>query len=469
MSNITDTEMSGIVLCNVLTNERYANKVLPELSIDFFTDETEKSILKTLMSLYIKYSKVPSTKELVATMKECTNVHGLDKNIITDVLGDSLVIQNQDWLIDQTERFIKRRRTMIAFEQTFSDYEGGDVDVDSFYKQFQDAAAFSFNDSIGHSLVQDSHLRWELYTKKENKYPFYIKMLDLITQGGMEAGTLNCVLAGTNAGKSLFMGDIAAKTALNGGTVLVISLEMAEIKLTERIECNLMDVPINELRKMERVDFLHKQSKYLEQIQLKGGDIIFKQFPTKQAHAGHFKNLLTECKNKLGYDFDLVVIDYLNICDRVRGSKNTTSYEEVKGIAEELRALAIEFNLPILTATQTNRDGQNATDLSLSNVSESHGLSATVDFFIALIGTEEWDEQKKIQIKQLKSRYGDVSYYTKFYVGRDKKYMRMFDLADNAQNTVPENKISTDKFSGKSNNKEITKVDVNTFDLSSLG
>lgn len=459
--SIADVEMSSIILSNTVKNEFYANKVISDLSVEFFTDDTEKSILNTILTLHQKYNKIPTRDEIISTMKECSNVHNLDRNVINDVLGESLLINSNEWLIDQTERFIKRRRTMIAFEKTFAEYEKGDVDVDSFYTVFQQAASFSFDTSIGHSLVDDASIRYDLYSRKEAKFPFYISMLDEVTDGGMEAGTLNVALAGTNAGKSLFKGDVAAKTAMHGGKVLVITLEMAEIKLTERIECNLMNVPISKLKRLDKAEFHIKQKKYLDTLRLNGGDIHFKQFPTRGAHAGDFKNLLIEYKNKLGIDFDLVVIDYLNICTTIHQNKNMNTYSEVKTIAEELRALAIMFNLPILTSTQTNRAGQDATDLSLDNVSESAGLAHTADFFIALIGTDEWDLQKKLQIKQLKSRYGNKNRYNKFFIGRDIDYMRLFDLDEAINNTLDENR----------NSKPETIISDNSsiFDITTLG
>ncbi len=466
--NISDTEMSSIVLSNVVKNKVYASKVINDLDVEFFQDPTEKSLFNTITTLYYQYNTVPTVDEIVATMKETSNVHNLDKNVITDVLGNNLSVENQDWLVQYTERFIKRKRTLLAFERTFAEFETNDLPVDTFYKEFQNASSFSFNDNIGHSLVRDASSRFAEYNKKEAKQRFYIDMLDYVTGGGMDKeGTLNVALAGTNAGKSLFKGDIASKSAMNGDKVLVISLEMAEIKLTERIECNLMNVPISEFRDLPEDEFNLKQSAYLEEMRLKGGDIMFKQFPTRGAHAGDFRNLLIDYKNKLDIDFDLVVIDYLNICAPMNGKKNDNSYAEIKTIAEELRALAIEFKLPILTSTQTNRAGQDATDLSLDNVSESAGLAHTADFFIALIGTDEWDEQNKLQIKQLKSRYGNKNFYNKFFVGRDLKYMRLFNLDISINNQITENKSKSSE-SVSHDLPESTTVDVGIFDISVL-
>lgn len=441
--NIADTEMSTIILSEIIKNDHFANKVIPELRLDFFVCGTERVIAQTLIEHQIKFGSVPTIQEVVATIKENHNVNGLDRNVITDVFRGGIDIQSQDWLINQTERFIRRRRTSIAFEETFGQFEEGSMEVDGFYMIFQEAASFSFNTSVGMSLVGDANGRYEVYTEKVRKTKFYIAMLDMVTGGGMEDGTLNCILAGTNTGKSLLMGYIAAEAAKAGLKVLVISLEMAEIKLIERIEAHLMDVPIKDFKKQPREEYYLKQGRYIDAMKLHGGDIIFRQYPTRTAHAGHFKNLIIECKNKLGYTFDLVVIDYLNICATQTGSRDSNSYTEVKTIAEELRAMAVEFSLPILTATQTNRSGQDAADLTLDNVSESHGLSATVDFFIALITTEEWEAQGKVQLKQLKSRYGDKGWYNKFFVGVDKKYMRFYDLPEETQNTIVANRSIT--------------------------
>jgi len=446
MQNVADVDLSQIILSNILKNETYANKVIPELSIDFFVNETEKLIAQTIIKLYTQYSTIPSVKELVADMRSNNNVHNLSKTIINEILGTGIIIENQKWLIDQTERFIKRQRTSLVFMKTFEEYEHGNVDVTEFSKQFQEAAAFTFDNNVGMSLINDASARYDLYTKKHVKIPFGLKWLDKVTYGGMEDGTLNLVLAGINAGKSLFMGDIAAKCASRGGKVLVISLEMAEIKLIERIESNLMDVPIGNIRKMSKAEYMIAQKNYINEINVKGGDIIFKQYPTKAANVNHFRNLLIECKNKLRYDFDLVVIDYLNICGCSSTNRNMNSYSEVKAIAEELRALAIEFSFPILSASQVNKDAQSNTHINLEDIAESIGLAATADFVMTLVATETMIEQNQVKIGQVKSRYGDKSYNTNFMLGLDRKYMRLYDIDDELSSSEETEEITSQEF-----------------------
>jgi len=428
MSEIADIDLSQIILSNIFKNKHFADKVINYLDINFFENDTEHAIADTLITHYTKYNQVPTVQELVSTMRENTDVHNLSKLVINDVLGTGIEVSNTDWLINQTERFIKRKRTLKAFESTFADFENN-VDVSQFYTKFQQAAAFSFNSDVGHSLVHDARIRYDLYTKKVSKFPFGIKILDEVTYGGMDSdGTLNVILAPTNSGKSLFLGDVAANGAMRGAKVLVITLEMAEIKISERVESNLMDVPISHIRKMTKAEYHLKQKKYLDKMKIAGGDLIIKQYPTKCGCANDFKNFIIECKNKLDYDFNLVIIDYLNICKTNENVKNQNSYAEIKSIAEQLRALAIEFNFPILTATQSNREAQGKSSIGLENVSESHGLSATADFIISLVVTETMAENNQCQIEQLKSRYNDKNNKPRFMLGMDRKYMRLFDI-----------------------------------------
>jgi len=452
MSDIADIDLSQIILSNIFKNKHFANKVINYLDISFFENDTEHAIADTLITHYNKYNQVPTVQELVATMRENKDVHNLSKTVINDVLGSGIEITNTDWLISQTENFIKRKRTLKVFETTFAEFENNE-NVDHFYTKFQQAAAFSFNSDVGHSLVHDAGIRYDIYTKKVLKFPFGIKILDEVTYGGVDTdGTLNVVVAPTNSGKSLLLGDIAAKGAMRGHKVLIISLEMTEIKISERIESNLMDIPINQIRKMTNAEYHIKQKIYLDKLKISGGDIIIKQYPTKCGSAIDFKNFIIECKNKLDYDFDLVVIDYLNICKTNESVKNQNSYAEIKSIAEQLRALAIEFQLPILTATQSNREAQGKASIGLENVSESHGLSATADFVVSLVVTETMAEQNQCQIEQLKSRYGDKNIKPRFMLGMDRKYMRIYD-------------IDTEVSDIKETDQEITDQ---SFDLSAL-
>lgn len=442
-SKIADSEMSSILLCNIIKNGHYASKIMPYLDENYFSDNTERMITKTLIDFYNKYSNVPSSNEIVAHMKENNWVRDLDKNIVNDVLGDGYIITSQEWLVENTERFIRRRRVSLAFESTYGDFEAGES-VDDFANVFQEAISFQFDNSVGHSLVTDADTRYDLYTSDEDRVSLQLEMLDLITSGGVPMGTLNCFLAGTGVGKSMIMCSMAAMMGMAGKKILYISLEMAELRLAERLECNLMDVPLKDMKNMSREAFSAKQQAYIEQLKSCGGDVFFKQYPTSSAHAGHFRNLLIEYKNKLGITFDCIFIDYLNICSTARGTAGDNSYTKVKNIAEELRALAIEFEVPIITATQTNRGGQSTTSLDFEDVSESHGLAATLDLLIGLVSTEEWEEVGKMMCIQIKNRYGDTNFFKKFMVGVDRKKMRFYNLKMEATNEVNQGKSTVD-------------------------
>lgn len=446
---LSDTEMSGIVLANIVHNEWYATKVLPYIDPEYFeTNGTEKAIAEVVLSHYKDFSVIPAVKEVVVGLRNLDYVNQLDINIVDSILGDkSYLVSSNEWLVRETEKFVKRKKISLTFADTYNDFENGEIGED-FSHKFQQASSFQFDNSVGHGLVADAHTRYEMYTSVEVKHKFYIEMLDKISNGGMENGTLNVFLAGTGVGKSLVMGDIAAKAAFNGSKVLVISLEMAEVKLAERVEANLMDVPVLSMKNMPEGEFNMKQEIYINKLKKSGGEVYFKQYPTKSAHAGHFRNLLIEYKNKLGIEFDLIVIDYLNICASQTAPKGSNSYTEVKSVAEELRALAIEFQLPIISATQTNKAGQDATDLTLDNVSESHGLSVTVDMLIGIVSHEDWEKVGQILFVQLKNRYGALDYYRKFMVGITRAKMQLYNLKieasdqlnkDNAIQTVETN------------------------------
>lgn len=439
---IADAEMSSIVLANTVRNDHFAQKIIPYLDVNFFANDTESAICKVIVEYHAQYSKAPSPKETVVMLKDLPNVNALDKNVVNDVLGkDSYMVESQEWLEAYTEKFIRRRRVSLAFEQTYGDFEEGG-DVDSYANVFQEAIAFHFDNSVGHDLVEDCHLRFDMYTSDEDRKSLYLEMLDLITNGGVPSGTLNCFLAGTGVGKSLIMCDIAAKAALDGNKVLYISLEMAELRLAERLEANLMDVELSQMKKLSKSEFTVKQQHYIAKMKAKGGTCVFKQYPTSSAHAGHFRNLLIEAKNKKGIEFDYIFIDYLNICATARGNASDNSYTKIKNIAEELRALAVEFDVPIITATQTNRGGQNATELNFEDVSESHGLAATLDLLVGLISTEEWEAVNKLMLTQIKNRYGDTNYYKKFMVGIERGKMRLYDLAKEASDGVNKSQIA---------------------------
>lgn len=438
MSNIHECDMGQIVLYTTVHSPHYASKVIPYLSANYFTDQTEFAIAETVIEFYQKYHKAPNAKEVVVEMKERKDVNSLDRNVIQDVLQSGAYnVTDQEWLIKNTEKYIRRRRVSLAFEKTYGDFEKGE-DFDDIANVFQDALTFSFDSSIGHSFIKDAAERWEYYTSDTERVSLMLNMMDKVTGGGVGRGTLNCYLAGTGTGKSLVMCDQAAKMAMAGYKVLYISLEMAEKKLAMRIDANLMDVDIGKIKYLSQEEYNTKMQEAIKKMSVRGGDIVFKQYPTSSAHAGHFHNLLVEARNK-GIEFDIIFVDYINICASNRSRASDNSYTRVKNTAEELRALAVMWDIPIITATQTNKDGQTSSDLDFGDVSESHGLSATLDFLWGLIATEEMQAMGRMMIRQIKSRYGDVNYFKRFPIGVERSKMRLFNLKEseaNAANTT---------------------------------
>lgn len=469
--DITDVDMGRLVLTSAIHNKHYASKVVPFLEAGYFADETESAIAETIVDFFSKYSKTPSNEEVVVEMRERPDINRLDRNVLRDTLkGDAYSATDTDWLIEKTEKFIRRRRVSAAFEATYSRFDNGD-DIEDASHIFQQAMAFTFDSSLGHSYVMDSETRYEYYTCTDNKKSLMIAMMDKVTSGGVGRGTLNCYLAGTGVGKSLVMCDQAAKAAMAGSKVLYISLEMAEMRLAERIDANLMDVDIGKLKHMTEEEYNNKMRVAVQKMSLSGGDIIFKQYPTSSAHAGHFRALLIEAKNK-GIEFDYVFIDYLNICASMRGKSGDNSYTLIKCIAEELRALAVEFDIPIITATQTNRTGQNATDLDFEDVSESHGLAATVDMLFGLIASEEMQAMGRMMVRQIKNRYGDKNYFKRFPVGVERSKMRLYDLREEASVAMSSTEAAKANPNAKSAISEMQgkdKPQSNKLDFSVLG
>lgn len=426
---LTDIDMGQLVLSQVVHNKHYASKVVPYLEASYFTDKTEAAIAETIINYQSKYSKTPNNQEIVVEMKMRPDVNKMDQNVLHNVLGSNgYQATDQEWLIKNSEKFIRRRRVSNAFAQTYGDFDSG-KDIDDIAMVFQEALSFSFDGSIGRSYVRDSDERWGMYTAADARISTMIAMIDRITNGGICKGTLNCFLAGTGVGKSLMMCDMAAKMAKSGLKVLYISNEMAEIKIEERIDANLLDIDVSSLRTIPKDVYEDKMRKVVQEMSMVGGDIITKQYPTSTAHSGHFHTLLVEAKNA-GIEFDIVFIDYLNICASKRSNASDSSYTKIKNIAEELRALAIIWDLPIITATQTNRGGQNSTDLDFEDVSESHGLAATLDLFLGLIASEEMQEMGRIMVRQIKNRYGDTNFYKRFPIGVERSKMRIYNVRE---------------------------------------
>jgi archaellum biogenesis ATPase FlaH len=420
------------ILRELTRNDQYFRKVLPFLKEDYFADRDTKIIFRMVSDYLDKYNSMPTRGALEIILDAKTNVEPeVMKQCIQnlDKMFDDSKSPDLEWLVDHTEKFCKDKAIYNAILESIHIIDGKskDKDVGSLPKMLSDALAVSFDTHIGHDYIEDYGKRYEFYHRVENKIPFDIEQFNTITNGGVPRKTLNIIMAGTGVGKSLFMCHHASACLTQNLDVLYITCEMAEERIAERIDANLMDLPMEDLKKLP-ADLYNKK---MQQIRKKyTGRLIIKEYPTATANANHFRALLNDLKMKKNFQPDIIFIDYLNICASARLKMNASvnSYTFVKAIAEELRGLAVEFEVPIFSATQVNRGGFNNTDVGLENTSESFGLPATADLMFALISTEELEEQGQVMVKQLKNRYNDVSRSKKFVVGIDRSKMKLLDV-----------------------------------------
>jgi replicative DNA helicase len=429
------------ILSNLIHDEHYCRKVIPFLKREYFGDRKESIIVKQIIDFFNKYNK-PLTPEILAI--EVSNVSGVtDKEVgecgdYIKTLTKSEV--NQDWLLESTEKFCKDRAVYLAIMGSIKIFEGKDPlhNQDAIPSLLSDALAVSFDSHIGHDYLEDFENRYEFYHRVEEKIPFDLEMFNKITKGGLSRKTLNIALAGTGVGKSLFMCHVGAACLQQGNNVLYITMEMAEERIAERIDANLLNLTMDELKVIDKDIFEGRIDKLKKKTQ---GKLIVKEYPTASAHAGHFRALLEELKLKREFVPDIVFIDYLNICSsqRMKAGANVNSYTFVKAIAEELRGLAVEYNVPIVSATQTTRSGFANSDPGLEDTSESFGLPATADFMFALVSSEELENLNQIIVKQLKNRYNDPNYYKRFVVGIDRSKMKLYDVEASAQEGLADN------------------------------
>jgi replicative DNA helicase len=428
------------ILSNLIHNEEYCRKVVPFLKTEYFQDRKEAVIAGELIRFFNEYNK-PASPEILAI--EVGNRKDLNDKEIPEfeVYINELTSKetNVDWLLGETEKFCKDKAVYNAILHSIKIIDGGDKlhTKDSLPSILSDALAVSFDNHVGHDYIQDYNERYDFYHRVEEKIPFDLDLFNKITKGGLSKKTLNVVLAGTGVGKSLFMCHVAASSLMQGKNVLYITMEMAEERIAERIDANLMNIGMDELKIIDRELYQKRFNKVSTKTQ---GQLIIKEYPTAGAHAGHFKGLLEELKTKKKFIPDMVIIDYLNICSssRMKQGANVNSYTYIKSIAEELRGLAVEYAVPILSATQTTRSGFSNTDVELTDTSESFGLPATVDFMFALISSEELEGLGQLLVKQLKNRYGDPSYYKKFVVGVDRSKMKLYNVESSAQENISE-------------------------------
>ena len=421
------------ILRNLIYNEQYYRKVVPFIKADYFQEYHEKIVFEEIADFAAKYDKVPTKEVLTINLQsrgDLTEETFKDSVQGINSLSDDWV--DYDWLCDATEKWCQDRAIYLALMQSIKIADGGETKFTkgAIPSILQDALAVSFDEHIGHDYIEQSSDRYEFYHRKEEKIPFDLEKFNFITKGGLPNKTLNIALAGTGVGKSLFMCHMAGSALTQGYNVLYITCEMAEEKIAERIDANLLNVSVKDIMELPEVLFNSKVNEISRKTQ---GKLIIKEYPTASAHAGHFKALLSDLKLKKDFTPDLIFVDYLNICASVRyKGAVVNSYTYVKAIAEELRGLAVESNVPIISATQTTRSGYGNSDPDLTDTSESFGLPATADFMFALISTEELEQQGRILVKQLKNRYNDPTASRKFILGIDRSKMRLYDVADDS-------------------------------------
>ena len=424
------------ILKNLIYNEEYSRKVIPFIKPEYFELRSEKILFEEISNFIVKYGSSITLEALTIETENRTDLTEVEVKEIREMNLTESVVENQ-WLIDSTEKWCRDRAIYLALMESIHIADGNDEkkNRDAIPSILSDALSVSFDNHIGHDYLNDYEERYESYHRKEDKIPFDLELFDKITKGGIPNKTLNIALAGTGVGKSLFMCHVASSVLLQGKNVLYITLEMAEEKIAERIDANLLNVPIQDITELPQMMFENKVTSLAKKTQ---GTLIIKEYPTASAHSGHFKALLNELALKKSFKPDIIFIDYLNICasSRYRGNSTVNSYSYIKAIAEELRGLAVEANLPIISATQTTRSGYGSSDVDLTDTSESFGLPATADLMFALISTEELEGLNQIMVKQLKNRYNDPTIYKRFVVGIDRAKMRLYDCEQSAQNDI---------------------------------
>ena len=432
------SKVENLVIKNLLLDEEYVRKAMPFIKAEYFSELLEKNLYNVINKYFTEYSALPTKEALEIEVGQLGNIsdeqHRQTIQYIRDIDDEK---SEYDWILDTTEKWCKERAIYLALMESIKIAEGNDEKraTGAIPSILSDALAVSFDNHIGHDYLQDYEERYEFYHQTEEKIPFDLEIFNRITKGGLPNKTLNIALAGTGVGKSLFMCHVASSVLLQSKNVLYITLEMAEEKIAERIDANLLSVDIQQLDQLPKMMFDSKVQKIAKKTQ---GQLIIKEYPTASASVGHFRALLNDLALKKSFKPDIIFIDYLNICASSRYSKlgNVNSYSYIKAIAEELRGLAVEANVPIVSATQTTRSGYGSSDVDLTDTSESFGLPATADLMFALISTEELEEINQIMVKQLKNRYNDPTLNKRFVVGIDRAKMRLYDVEQSAQNDI---------------------------------
>jgi replicative DNA helicase len=439
------------ILRNMLTDEQYMRKVLPFIKPDYFQG-VYKTLFKEAGKYVGKYNKLPTLETLQIELQE-SNMQGEQFTMAMDIIPQLFTEEPIDeaWLLDSTEKWCQDRAIYNAIMESITIIDGKHESLTkgALPDLLSKALGVAFDTNVGHDYIENVEERYEFYHTEEDRIPFDLEYFNAITKGGVPNKTLNIALAGTGVGKSLFMCHVAASALVEGRNVLYITMEMAEERIAERIDANLLNVPIDQLDKMSKDMFTTKVADLARKTT---GKLIVKEYPTGSAHAGHFRALLNELKLKKQFEPDVIFIDYLNICasSRMKGMGGAiNSYSYIKAIAEELRGLAVEFDVPVFSATQTTRSGYGNSDVGLEDTSESFGLPATADLMFALISTEELEQLGQIMVKQLKNRYNDPTYNKRFVVGVDRSKMRLFDVDENEQSLTDDTPVFDKTETGK--------------------
>jgi replicative DNA helicase len=427
------------ILRNLLCNEDYYRKVTPHLDVDYFQDPVDRILYEEISDFSTKYDKIPTEEVLRINLAQRNDLsEEIYKESITKITSFGTEWVDQDWLVDSTEKWCQDRAIYNALLQSVKIADGGDpkLSKDAIPGILQEALSVSFDEHIGHDYLESAEDRYEFYHRDEERVPFDLEKFNYITKGGLPNKTLNVALAGTGVGKSLFMCHFASASLLQGQNVLYITCEMAEEKIAERIDANCLNINIKDITDLPQIVFKSKIGDLQKKTK---GKLIIKEYPTASAHSGHFRSLLNELRLKKAFKPDIIFIDYLNICASARYKGHiVNSYTYVKAIAEELRGLAVEFDVPIVSATQTTRSGFGNSEVELTDTSESFGLPATADLMFALISTEELEKEGRLLVKQLKNRYNDLTANRKFLIGIDRSKMKLFDIADNPSDIITE-------------------------------
>jgi replicative DNA helicase len=443
-------KLEQTILKNLIYNEDYLRKVLPFIKDEYFSDNVDKVLFNEITSFTETYNNSPTIEALTIAVKERRNLTDDEvercESYLQEIEKDKDGQTQVQWLVDKTEKFCQEKAIYNAVLGSISILDGKDKahDKGQIPKILSDALAISFDNSVGHDYLDDSDDRYEFYHRKEERIPFDLDYFNKITKGGLPNKTLNIALAGTGVGKSLFMCHVAAGCMVQGKSVLYLTLEMSEEKIAERIDANLLNTDIGSLVDLPKEMYDKKVSKVREKTT---GKLIIKEYPTASASAIHFRTLLNELNLKRSFVPDIIFIDYLNICcsSRIKAGANINSYTYVKAIAEELRGLAVEYNVPIVSATQTTRSGFTSSDPGLEDTSESFGLPATADLMFALISSEELEELGQMMVKQLKNRYNDPTFHKRFTIGVDRAKMKLYDVEQSAQNGIADSGHREDK------------------------